>query len=354
MSDRQQTRFGRGDYVDSPFGSHGIGYLARWEARQIFLQAICRIAPEALTTLLAEANLRLVFVPAMWSTVTYPAEMQLVGDALESVLFNRNDHLFEEVDWSSFDPDTHPDMELIPSLHRAGIRKLGSVAVAEAWLHRTVVRTNLEMSVKDALRFWTFSHDDGQLLIRRLKAISPDLLRKLNDWLHQWHLESPWMYMVACDTLCEAADAWIQGESFPDNFSVRLKWRDWYENLEEKNFSSSSLLVSVNTRWNPRVETRTQARQRIYEALEEELNRVENIVSSASDISPIKTELAHFEWLVRYQVLHESQQYISKRVFRDRATVSEALKRTAELIELPLRQRNLGGRPIKNTNNRNQ
>jgi hypothetical protein len=353
MSDRQQTRFGRGDYVDSPFGSHEIGYLARWEARQIFLQEICRIVPEALTTLLTEANLRLVFVPAMWSTVTYPAEGQLVGNALESVLFDRNDHLFQDVDWSSFDPETHPDMELIPSLHRAGIRKWGSVVVAKAWLQRTIVRTNLEMSVKDALRFWTFSHDDGQLLIRMLKVISPDLLRNLTDWLHQWHLESPWMYMVACDTIYEAADAWTQGESLPHVFSVRFKWREWYENLEERSFPSSSLLVSVNTRWNPRIETRTQARQRIYKALEAELNRVEDIVSDASHLSPIKTELAHFEWLVRYQVLHESQQYISKRVFRDRATVSEALKLTTELIELPLRQRNSGGRPIKNTNKRN-
>lgn len=58
-----------------------------------------------------------------------------------------------------------------------------------------------------------------------------------------------------------------------------------------------------------------------------------------------KTQDAHFEWLVRYQVLGESQSSIHRRDRRDLATVREGLSRTARLLRLRLRSSHRGGRP---------
>lgn len=62
-----------------------------------------------------------------------------------------------------------------------------------------------------------------------------------------------------------------------------------------------------------------------------------------------KRELEHFEWLARYQVGGESYTKISHSCQAELHTVQEAIRRTADLISLPLRKQSKSGRPKKST-----
>jgi hypothetical protein len=93
------------------------------------------------------------------------------------------------------------------------------------------------------------------------------------------------------------------------------------------------------------------ARQRILKAFAEALNRhmqelrgrFESSLGWASTRQ--KRKLQHFEWLARYQVQHWSYERIRREYnVRERKTVEDAVKRTAELVGLPLRPAK-GGRP---------
>jgi len=109
--------------------------------------------------------------------------------------------------------------------------------------------------------------------------------------------------------------------------------------------------------WNPRRETRAQARHRILaelttkvdQALEGEEKRAQ---LGGLERAPLKQQGDHFEWLVRYQIQGWSHNKIAREYKTFRQTVAEGINSASELLigsawKFWLRAQKKGGRPRK-------
>jgi hypothetical protein len=105
--------------------------------------------------------------------------------------------------------------------------------------------------------------------------------------------------------------------------------------------------------WLPTLETRESYESRARKAFDQFLREDRELWSrdvEGGGLVPTATKrngTLHFRWLARYQVIGESYADIAESDWVDYKTVSEGIKRTAEAIDLPLRQ---PGRPGRKPN----
>ncbi len=111
----------------------------------------------------------------------------------------------------------------------------------------------------------------------------------------------------------------------------------------------------INIRWMPEMESKAKVKQRFFD----ELDRIEKLCIERG-LRPSKpkymdsylakdgkrtvtgTAYRHFDWLVEYQVLERGWTEIAKQWGVSRGTVIARVAEVAELIELTLRQSQIG------------
>lgn len=104
--------------------------------------------------------------------------------------------------------------------------------------------------------------------------------------------------------------------------------------------------------WDPLTEPRADAEKRLQTAINARLQRaldsIEAEFRERNVTTPsVKRRIEHFDWLVRYQVRCESISAIARDVGKQRTTVRDAVRSTADLLGFTLREAGAGGRPTK-------
>ncbi len=103
--------------------------------------------------------------------------------------------------------------------------------------------------------------------------------------------------------------------------------------------------------WNPRVETRREGIERILGEVKQHLEaqmdeHMEHRQARGDMPVPIKKGGArHFAWLVRYQVQRWTYADLARETGHSATSIMEAIRETAALLRLPLREPDHGGRP---------
>jgi hypothetical protein len=101
--------------------------------------------------------------------------------------------------------------------------------------------------------------------------------------------------------------------------------------------------ISIELPWFPGIESLQEAEDRLMtecrRRIQLELAAVEAEAEQHGMVrAPVKrTGDEHFAWLVRFQVQGESYAEIARSVCKERQTVAEAIRKTAALVDLPLR-----------------
>jgi hypothetical protein len=201
-----------------------------------------------------------------------------------------------------------------------------------------------------------------------------DLEMRLRDWQVRWHLgteQVQWTRAAALWTLNGWVHQEVAGEPrllaltrFPENdpallpavaklFGLPAEFP-----LQVDPTLHFAMIAFRPAAWNPRLETRADATERIMGELRSHLSKIMNKIEDEQRVrvgdtpTPIKRSgRDHFIWLARYQVLGASFRQIADTEYREPQTVFEAIKDTATLIGLPLREPHRGGRPRKTAPN---
>jgi hypothetical protein len=301
---------GPGPVVDAPDRWQKYGYIVRWRARRQFLGTATALVPDLLSSLLTEDAIDWASeTPAWHHQVTYPKASHGLGSLLEQRFFSRNDGLLMEVDWSNFDPELDPHMTRLHDREQAFLRNLGRAGIAAAWNSRKVERTDLGISVWQALTLFSQSESDGDPERDWLRSISPSLWHHVSDWTRRWHLDRPWAFMVAIATICDAARRKSNGDPVSAKFTVPNRWESWY-------------VEQTGTFAGPERAKRPQRRR-----------------SSRGD---------HMEWLVQRHFLQYPAETISSTERVSQQAIDNKTRQLAKLIGLDL-QLAIGGRPRRRT-----
>ena len=166
-----------------------------------------------------------------------------------------------------------------------------------------------------------------------------ELERRLVDWSRRYHLNESWILDSALLTL--------------RFFSRGVKTKYFVVPAQFRSHPEFPPLQFEEPAWIPDLHTKKQYMTRARSNFEKELqDYVQSIEAKLRALGWKKTPqkrlakpLQHFEWLVQYQCAGWSQGRIGEEYKAGQKTVSEALKRTADLIGLTLRPRGKGGRP---------
>ncbi len=202
---------------------------------------------------------------------------------------------------------------------------------------------------------WDFDADEVPGTISHLRA-------RALEWARKWHLPDPWILDAAFRTLralehCPTFDEYMPpyfmdlrdpSAHKPRNLAELLE-QDAGELFEERLLGVEGPLSFQHAAWYPFWETRTayeeRARKAFDEALRCHLDAGEESATQAGFVrSPEKRgqfkarPLQHFKWLVCYQIQGRSRKEIADEYGRAKTSVSDALRNTANLIGLTLRQ----------------
>lgn len=259
------------------------------------------------------------------------------------------------MDWTNDDVHLHRDYHRLKpkdaALFTKVLQRIGRERIAALWAERQVKQTELGITVIDYLRSGSYSEDDGEFFMRSVRDTAPALMQHLQHWTTFFNLNTPWMFMVGGFTILEAVNT--PSHHPPGYVTPGRDWSAWYQDLRETFLDDTALAIDIHDRWNPRKESRSSARKRIAVRVEAELEKIEARVQAVSQKRTQKTQTDHFNWLVQYQVLGRSHSAIAREVHHDRVSVSNGVKLTAGLLELPLREQNRGGRPSRSKQSEN-
>jgi len=173
-----------------------------------------------------------------------------------------------------------------------------------------------------------------------------ELAAAIASWSKLFRLRDDWVIAAALETL----GGWCFG--FPrDQFFMISGTPNMLERrIKSRMFDAS---VSIEDTWLWWEETRDVIRRRMRASfdrqLAERLNQIEADIKSYGFVytPPKKGKAAkqHYEWLARYQVAGEDFSEIGRADRKTRQAVEQAVKETAALIDLTLRDPDPGGRP---------
>jgi hypothetical protein len=189
----------------------------------------------------------------------------------------------------------------------------------------------------------------------------------LSAWKRQWTIPDPWMDVIAADTLIEAGRRLATGEPPVDRFkTVSPSASSKYDgrpsepaHVRDSDVVTTLPLINVEYPdgqpapvWDPFREPRASAKLQlmaIFEhALDELMDHLEAHWKQDHYVPTIvKRHPEHFDWLVHYQTLGKSYGEIQKSLAPEisRQAIAKALKETASLMRLTLRQPNKPGAP---------
>jgi hypothetical protein len=159
-------------------------------------------------------------------------------------------------------------------------------------------------------------------------------------WSRRWNLDEDWCRAFAFFTLA----TWLMDPDKRNNRDWNYMGINWEIPVEVEDFK-------LEWAWHPlrtsRIEIERLMRSLFEKEMKKHLDKTEQrFVQNSGAVRPrMKTQLAHFEWLISYQIEGESQSAISKRVNATRQTVSDGIRLTATLCNLTLRRRNPSGHP---------
>jgi hypothetical protein len=310
MSDKYNT-LGPSPIVDEPYrwqhctpGSSTKGYIVRWRARQQFLETATRLVPKLLDSLLTDNAIDLASqTPSVHREVSYPHHLVNYAQLLERSLFDRDDDLFLDTDWGTFDPGVDPRVNELDDIDQQVVLAFGRERIQRIWEERKTTRTVLDFPVWQVLRMFSRSESDGISEQDWLRSVCPPLWRHVADWTKQWSLDRPWAYLVATTTICEAAERVANGLQKPDRFMTPKSWEDWYAQ-------------NTGTPGGPAQGKRPQRRR-----------------TARGD---------HMEWLVLRHFLRRPAQKIAQCAGVKQQTVDRDTKRLAKFIGLDVRLARVG------------
>jgi hypothetical protein len=150
----------------------------------------------------------------------------------------------------------------------------------------------------------------------------------LERWAAPFYLKVNWMLRVGFETLCW----WAQQEDGPDGRFVPLtiNWRS--DVFEPFSFRGHD----------PVTEDPSEYARQVKKALEHYLSSIEKQVEDSKNyVKPSKPRTAeqHAEWLVNYLVKNKKQRDIKATKSESTGTVSDAVRKFAALIDLPIPER---------------
>ena len=186
-----------------------------------------------------------------------------------------------------------------------------------------------------------------RLFLERAAIVEPDLLRTLRSvtaddadalwaWAERWHLTDDWCLVLARDTarryaMNPDAQGWeFQGQGiFVGCFPFHIKPLQF-----EKFYHDPT--------WRSRRVFKADVLEQVRHALDDYCDQIEAAALAAGlKRAPRKREVAHFDWLARYQIKGESFASIahtaSNRFEGGRQTVRKAIVELAKYLELALR-----------------
>ena len=98
--------------------------------------------------------------------------------------------------------------------------------------------------------------------------------------------------------------------------------------------------VRLVTAWDPFSERRETARMRMLAVIDGQLDAIEQTVRSAgAEPVPLKREVGHFAWLIRFVVKRETPEAIARTPGQETTSIAvkKAIRELADLLPLPLR-----------------
>lgn len=185
--------------------------------------------------------------------------------------------------------------------------------------------------------------EHGPKVLQDLAELLPSPTdEELGAWASRWHLSEPWVLEVARDSI----EWWAVSKPEPLTWSL----------IGPEKGALVPPVPSLDLGpWWPWFETRQEAERRLRKdfpkrlkayldgvqaSLEEQgLSRPQEKRSNLAEHADIGGDAAqHFTWLALYQCQEMSHQTIADQLNRDRRSVGKALKKTADMIGLTLRE----------------
>jgi hypothetical protein len=188
----------------------------------------------------------------------------------------------------------------------------------------------------------------------------------LQAWKRHWHIPDPWIDVLAADTLlavglCRQLSITppVRFVTFPASHMLEAK-RIAARHTSTPAFTELPRLVGQDADgnpadvWDPFMEPRAVAKQRLMSVFETELDHLLDRIeepwrSDRYEPTVVKRHPEHFDWVVHYQVLGKSYGTIQRTLApaTSRQGISKAIRDTAALVGLTLRQPNRAGAPKK-------
>lgn len=231
--------WGPSSTVDAPYrwqwnrkGFGKYGYIVRWRARTQFLEAANEMVPDLLASLVTAQALQLASIScSAYRQVQYEAWVHPHEQLVEPMLFGRSDDLFKGVDWAEFDPEQNANVLELREDQQAYVKRLGREGIAQLWNAREVIYQDLGLPVWQSTEMYSRSESDGESESQWLRGISPELWQYVHGWTRAWHLDRPWVHMVAAATISAAAEAAQNGQATPARLVMPFSWEQWYVEL---------------------------------------------------------------------------------------------------------------------------
>lgn len=170
-------------------------------------------------------------------------------------------------------------------------------------------------------------------------ANEEDQEEALQRWAERWELDVEWVIKSARNTV----NVWLS-EGDPS--------RGWSFYLSHRGMPIPDEFHYSGWRYSPFIHRRAAFKEAILEEVEEQLeaymDRVEDTATEEGSLrksAPTYQQRDHFDWMVLYQVDGMSYSKVANHVGRSRSTVTSACRDVSDLIALPLREPDQGGRP---------
>jgi hypothetical protein len=175
------------------------------------------------------------------------------------------------------------------------------------------------------------------------QAVRP-LREALDAWLGEFRLDSRWCEATALATV-RAWEAQPEGEPLSPRWFTPASWT-----LEAHSGERDRLLAHLPMPDGLLDQTPSELRSQLLSGIERAVDDhlaglVEEAAERALPMARVAQASEHVEWLVRSQVLRESNYRISQRAGCDPKTVKEAVDRLRAYLGLPKPPRRRAGRP---------
>lgn len=168
------------------------------------------------------------------------------------------------------------------------------------------------------------------------------LRKQVLDWAQRWNLQDPWVLDAVLRTLRVWHKRIDPGTSPESEQPLKFHPPRFIDSLATPPFEF------CHQAWRPQWTTWEAFNEQVRSEFERQLTayrkaREAEVEEQGLERSPKKLKQLeanadqHFDWLVRFQVLKQTQSHIAAQVSRTKRTVQDALRHTAELVGITRR-----------------